>query len=802
MASACAPLTLVLPVRPEDRTLVLLIDGAIGLEAIVMEPEPQTQVLHSVELGDELLALGYARSRESLGLAGGNTRSAPSDESGRALDPPDHASVAIAGDELAFVELDATKSPTFRRFRVPMISPNECAQAGGCPTEGPAGSCTTPCPIPSSFEPPSFTEPEAPAAPVLQPCAPGFVEQSSGCAPKIAPRDAPCAVDEGPRLGFEGCVRFGAACPSGRFPEGLPTDRPTFYVDSSAAPGGDGTQAAPFAQLGAAVERSVPGSVVAIAAGRYAEELELVHDLSLIGACARDTVLVPPDSIVFDRAISVVRGVVSVQSLRIEGGLVGALAFGSEAGLDLEGVIISATKPGWGALVAKSGGRVTGRDLLIRDSGEHGLIVEEGSTAELDRATFERTAGRAVGVTRGAGLSLSETSIRGTGLEGLVSEATNVTLSSVLFEGTRTRGLALAAGSTLTASGLFMTGVRPLTRDPGSGVTLEVHGSRGSVDHAVIELASSDGLRATRSEVSLAHVLMLDQPGAAHAQATTALDVGAQSILVGNRLSIQTGGAALAMREEARAELADVEFIGVSSRGDLNGIRVTSGASLELRRARVESSHGDAIEVTGPLSRLVAVDLAVLGARYAEGSIRGTGVMGWVGAELHLERLLVEDNDGWGVNVATGSRFIIDDARISAQGRGGLGLVKGVGQLSRAEVSDNEGVGVLVDEASELTGEATTIRGTQAAGSCTNANCAGSGLLVVAGRATFTRFRIQTNASDGVDLDFGAEVDLEDGEVTGNLVGADISAPGFEPTRLFRRVRYAGNREDFRIDAP
>ncbi|HMY76624.1 MAG TPA: hypothetical protein PLQ88_32695, partial [Blastocatellia bacterium] len=60
----------------------------------------------------------------------------------------------------------------------------------------------------------------------------------------------------------------------------------TIYVDDSAAPGGDGSQATPFQTIAAGVTAVLPGGIVNVADGTYVENPAIGKSLSLIGANA------------------------------------------------------------------------------------------------------------------------------------------------------------------------------------------------------------------------------------------------------------------------------------------------------------------------------------------------------------------------------------------------------------------------------------------------------------------------------------------------------------------------------------
>ena len=86
----------------------------------------------------------------------------------------------------------------------------------------------------------------------------------------------------------------------------------TIYVDDSAAPGGDGSQALPFQTIAQGVTAVLPGGIVNVAAGNYLENVSIAKPLSLIGANANTagSAMRGPESII--RYVGVGSGTESV----------------------------------------------------------------------------------------------------------------------------------------------------------------------------------------------------------------------------------------------------------------------------------------------------------------------------------------------------------------------------------------------------------------------------------------------------------------------------------------------------------
>lgn len=127
----------------------------------------------------------------------------------------------------------------------------------------------------------------------LAPCPDGWREvpgDVATCEPYPVSGRASCAPGEAHFLGEPGCRPVGASCPTGGFSDALPTDGSVVFVDDDAAPGGDGSRAAPWSSLDAVPWSALTsGTTVALAKGVYAGVAPLKAGVRLLGACAAET---------------------------------------------------------------------------------------------------------------------------------------------------------------------------------------------------------------------------------------------------------------------------------------------------------------------------------------------------------------------------------------------------------------------------------------------------------------------------------------------------------------------------------
>ena len=115
------------------------------------------------------------------------------------------------------------------------------------------------------------------------------LEDGNRCDPP--PTRTDCSPGEWSNLAGA-CQAFGADCPSDGWAADLPTEGPIVYVDSDAAPGGNGQRETPFNLLSDALSQASDGAIVALRSGDHAGPIQLTRDVTLWGACAAATRLV------------------------------------------------------------------------------------------------------------------------------------------------------------------------------------------------------------------------------------------------------------------------------------------------------------------------------------------------------------------------------------------------------------------------------------------------------------------------------------------------------------------------------
>jgi hypothetical protein len=230
----------------------------------------------------------------------------------------------------------------------------------------------------------------------------------------------------------------GDPCPTGAFAESLPTTGTVIYVDSSAAPGGDGSLSAPYASLSQISFVSLGAdTTVALAKGIYAGTLSLKAGVRVIGACAAETILTGVDAPV-PSVISVTTAGESawVQNLTVRGAPQRGADVSGGRSLRLDGVVIDSCN-GMAILVDEDGSRLLLEDVVVRDTTAPGggatdlgvgIHAQRNGAIEATRLILDGN--RTIGLSlTGASATLTDSAVRGT-LRGPIPDARGVNVEN------------------------------------------------------------------------------------------------------------------------------------------------------------------------------------------------------------------------------------------------------------------------------------------------------------------------------------------------------------------------------------
>jgi hypothetical protein len=672
------------------------------------------------------------------------------------------------------------------------------------------------------------------APPSFLPCPAGWQVVTEGelstCDPGADLGVSRCAVGEAHFPGESGCVPVGDACPAGDFSEGLPTDGSVVYVREGAV-SGDGTRALPFGSLSdVSFGTLASGTTVALARGTYEGVLPLRAGVSVVGACAAETIITGLSAPV-PAVVTVSSGgePAVLRNLSIaDSPQSGVEVAGAGRALSLEGVVVrGATRVG---LIVEDGAEVTVTDVVVRDTRPEagrfgrGVNVQSGGSVTLNRVVLEGNSeialyasdsdsrvtaadavfrdtrqagadpsGRGLLIQLGATARLERVLVAGNHDLGLIAAGatTRIELDQVVVRGTEPASDGLKGGGIVAFEGATIEGSSVLVED-NHDVGVDCVGEGTSV--SLSDLVVRDTQPRVRDDISGRGVIV--ELGAAL--------VGARVVVArSHEIGIQVDG------ESSSATLADTvirETLPIAADATFGmGLMVREGARAEGARVLVEESRVAGIIVDGASTIAVLEDVAVRDVESDEARAEfGRGINLQDGT-LDASRVLVERTREAAIFVAgEGAHAMLSDIAVRdtrsqpLDDRGGAGLQTqdgGRATVSRAVIERSLGVGVVAIDGAAVTLEDVVVADT-ASRDCATTTCPSSplgyGLATLAGRLSATRFVSTRAAICGVFVAEG-ELDLAMGEVTATEIGACIQSDGYDLMRLTNQVLYRDN---------
>lgn len=676
-------------------------------------------------------------------------------------------------------------------------------------------------------EPVPPAPPARAALPILTPCPAGWNEVADvddpaliHCAPWPAESPDLCAADEAHFPGGETCSIVGAPCPEGDWADELPDGAAVIYVRPDAD--GDGSRLAPWGTIAQALGAAPPGSVIALAKGRYHEAIEVGDAVTLWGACTRDTILAPDRPSASEPTIRLAADGAVVGNLSVVGT---RPAIEVDAAVGLASVVVRDVT-GTGVSVRRAAS-LEARELVVRDvtpATEHdaGLVIDPEAVVELDQGLFERVGNVGIAVDGGVFVARdlgvvdpmpllespwgSVVAFYGEGLRAFGGAA--VELERAAFVGGEFGLRAAQAHTSLVATDLFVADVRS---DPsfggGPGGVQVSKGAETTISRASI-LRVQTGISVTLDDggrLDLRDVLVADaiRWGLLATRGTPASGQEPASFL--RRVAVVRGsGWGMTLSGPVTAE--DLVVRDIIGAGDWlpegSGIDV-SGPAVTVERAHVRDVVNYAFSVAGSYVETDAVlrDLTVELAT-APGS-RGFGMTFTEGARAVVERAAVDNGGAFTVWArGAGTEVTMSDVVIrrsrGLDGEDGFGLmVLGDAHvtLTRALLEANRSVSILCHDGGVLLARDVLVTGTLEA-ACAEDSCPGEGggfgLTSTDERSAIdmTRFRVESSALCGVQVALGGQMDLHLGVVRGSPIGANVQDPSFDTLRLQDRVVY------------
>jgi hypothetical protein len=539
----------------------------------------------------------------------------------------------------------------------------------------------------------AFVGPDGVCRPTLDVCPKGTIPKFetgcvpvgiAGCAPQFVGADGTCrpSLDKcAPgqyALPLEGCVPIDrAGCGTGTWGD-VPDGPSTVWVDAAFAGASDGSRDKPVKTLAAALALVPSGGRVVVAAGDYAEPLEIAKPVEIAGRCPS---LVHVHGITpklgLDAVVAVTAQGVTLRSLRIGGAGIGVYAVNGGAkliGVHVDGATLA------GAAVAGAKASMSFDHCLVRGTagdaqGEYGQALEvmQGAHATVLSSAFVEN--RRIGI-------------------GATDAGTELTVDKSVIEHTRSqtkgkvsgRGIEVAAGASVIVTSSALVANRDI------GVIAADPGTKVQLSHSVIA-----DTQAQESDDTAGRGIQ--------AQTGATLDVAATAV-VGNRDAgaYSTGTGAL-LHIDGSLVADTVPNADQLTRGD--GIAIDRGAASKVSGCAVVHNHSNGIvagsfDEQGAQVDVASTLVADTQLRSSDGKFgRGVNIRYESAGAVRDSVILGNHQVGIGVNNASTiavSATLVEGTLPIADGSYGVGLAASRAAkmaIRGALIRNNQGVGVL-----------------------------------------------------------------------------------------------------------
>jgi hypothetical protein len=465
------------PPPADARSMILAFvprGGSVSLHAA--DPAGRASIFTAMKPVDvDATVLYFAETLDELQLAPGPIASPQPGTGGRSI-PPFVAAYAAHVSEGGSSMWSPTSDvdPAILGVQLPALDLERCAAEGGCaPADRSPSVCTIPCPARSPIALPQFL-----------PCPSGWITDGARCEPPALPALLACPEGQAQRAQDSTCTPIGSPCPAGAYSMGLPGGVRTVFVDPAASPGGRGTIASPFRTIAAATATATPGTMIALAKGRYTESVVLHSGVTLFGACATETIIETstgaPNGIFVDG-----RGA-TIQELTVTGALDDIYVAPEASGLRVENVL---AKSATGSCLVNLGSETTVVGSVLRGCRQAGLWAAGGLI--VNRSVIEDNTGIGLQIGGLGATQIAQTIIRGTktstsgGSCGLCIVGGMAVANEVVIAATDGDAMVIQGASSFVAEGIRIhgtAGAAMLITDKVTTIvrTLEIDGASGN----------------------------------------------------------------------------------------------------------------------------------------------------------------------------------------------------------------------------------------------------------------------------------------------------------------------------------
>jgi hypothetical protein len=335
-------------------------------------------------------------------------------------------------------------------------------------------------------------------------------------------------------------------------------------------------------------------------------------------------------------------------------------------------------------------------------------------------------------------------------------------------------------------------------------------GGQGRLDTVAIERCVANGVRVSDPDTDLVAAGIVVRDTASGADMPVA-GYGFQ-ITAGARVElhevalIRNREEAIVAGQEGTELVADELFISdtLSREQDLLigfAVHVIEGARAEITRGTFARNRTCGLEAHDPGTVVILTDVVAQDTLMEEADRRGgAGFSFSLGMEATLTRVVsLRDRMAGFMMADPDTRLTLEDGIArdtqteASDGQFGIGFAvssKAVAQATRVLLERNRSAGLVAELEASITVSDLDVRGTDVR----DDGRFGTGLLAIGGFIDATRLRTADNVLCGVQVAFGGTMDLHDGEVSGNRIGANVQeVADFSLARLQDGVLFVDN---------
>ncbi|MDQ3037688.1 MAG: right-handed parallel beta-helix repeat-containing protein, partial [Myxococcota bacterium] len=427
-----------------------------------------------------------------------------------------------------------------------------------------------------------------------------------------------------------------------------------------------------------ALRAAVPGSVIALARGRYEEPVVLHDGVSLRGACSAETTLHLPSTGAATQTVAAVGSDTALRSVTVTGAGWGIVVQGASASLALEGVIVRSVAEL--AIAVTEGASLSGSDvaILLGGSSAAGIEIADSSVSLESLSIIEPFDVGVLAYGAAATCELGGAVVRGARVAGgdatgsaLVAEdGARIVLRRGVIVGSAASGVYLHRGASAELEDV-------LVRDS-AHIGVELWGASIVARRARVAGSRILGVH-LRDSTAVLDDVVIDDSGPSEAAGRGIGLLAWDATVRGSRIALRRNHLAGIVAHRA-SELTIDDVVIADTRSEAveqrygRGLTLSRGARAVITRARIERVRDYGIAIGEEATSLSCADCTVL-ETMPQGCFQttcgssgaGVGIGIASGATLRASSLAIRESSAIGMQVLEGGSVDVEGGVISRQ---------------------------------------------------------------------------------------------------------------------------------------